>query len=829
MENNNTTQYNNDNSTTNNSQQNTQFSYEHLETIPEEMSEISSIIPNDFIKDNNNQLNKFKRFGTQLRFSTNSDKIKMTNSITNIFNLYQNEFSSKIFTPKRSNSFSELENSHKNIMNKIDIDDYILIDFKENIQNNDDDNCSISSKSNENENEEISQEEYKKRVASRRKNNNADLLALRSKSLSVEKGISSFYIEENETDDEKKQFKSSNKLKYISFNLMLKEIIFNDFLVNYVLNIYHFCQQCFAFMQKDILFKKIWNCYLYYKKKDIPLDNLKNLFDFLGILVIEMYDYYKTIKKDELVLKIIKSFYYQIISDLIINLNNDKYSKIERSNIFNSEFIGKNFYHESDQKIYKLIRKFSQNKNDLERSKTSEEVKKEDRISNENDILESRNTFNSSNFNNTDNSIELQNKNTFESDDIINTFLNQNYLIEDEKDFNKIIYYEQKQLNISIEEEILCNFSSILKILDNETPLLSDLLNAKNKIHFYEDLKKHTTILKPVKKTIIKKKIEKYDKHRRSSSAMNIKKEKQKIKHRKYMQEGFFCMMDWETSEIGEILIKRTRNLFNKIERKEFYNSVFLKKDKNILSPNIQNAIKKTNDLSSFIIEDILSYDQKDDRAKTIEKWTLVAEYCKNKRDYNDCVAINSAFQNYIITGLKKTFKKIGKNIKNIMDELNDFCTVEGNYKYIREETKKIINEGNSFYPYLGLLTKDIVYDDEKSKYLIDQENINFEKIENIQNMLDNNFKYKTDFKNKIDMKIIPELSFFEKLEVSTEDERELEKRADKLEPKYLYDEKAFKRRTKIDKKYFSKFILNDSNISKKQLKSNTTLLKLNI
>ena len=439
MENDNTNQNNNDNS-----QQNTQFSYEHLETIPEEMSEISSIIPNDFINDNNNQLNKFKRFGTQLRFSTNSDKIKMTNSVTNIFNLYQNEFSSKIFTPKRSNSFSELENSHKNIMNKIDIDDYILIDFKENIQNNDDDNCSISSKSNENENEEISQEEYKKRVASRRKNNNADLLALRSKSLSVEKGISSFYIEENETDDEKKQFKSSNKLKYISFNLMLKEIIFNDFLVNYVLNIYHFCQQCFAFMQKDILFKKIWNCYLYYKKKDIPLDNLKNLFDFLGILVIEMYDYYKTIKKDELVLKIIKSFYYQIISDLIINLNNDKYSKIERSNIFNSEFIGKNFYHESDQKIYKLIRKFSQNKNDLERSKTSEEVKKEDRISNENDILESKNTFNSSNFNNTDNSIELQNKNTFESDDIINTFLNQNYLIEDENDFNKIIYYEKK-------------------------------------------------------------------------------------------------------------------------------------------------------------------------------------------------------------------------------------------------------------------------------------------------------------------------------------------------------------------------------------------------
>ena len=826
-------QYKEENYMFSNSLKNTQITLDHLDTIPEEI-ETSSINKIEYIRN-------IKRSGTQIRIPNKFDKNKIIKPINKkTFNLYQTEFNSKIFLPKRSNSFSELKNSYKNMINKTNIDDFILINFKEKNQNNDDNN-SVSSKSSENENDILNDEEYKKKFEQRKRINRKNIITIRSKSVSVEKGISEYYIEEDETDIEKMQLKPSSKLKCISLNLMLKEIIFNEFLIKYALNVYHFSQQCFAFIKKEILFKKIWNCYLYYKRKDIPFDKLKNLFDFLGILVIEMYDYYKVIKKNDLILKIIKNMYYQIISDLIINLDNYNESKFGRSTIYNAEFIGKNFFYESDNKILNLIKHFSNNKNDVIKHLDSEEeinsqIEKNSRISinkeeintTEIDNIESINTFNSNNFN-TENSGDILNIKTYESDDCINAALIQNYLYENDNEFNRIINsFEQKHLNISNKEELLCNFSSILKILESERPLLSDLINAKKKILFYEALKMHT--LKNEKETNNRKRNDTNEKPKRSSSAMNVKKAKEKAKNiKKYLQQGFFSMMDWETSEIGEILIKRTRNLFNKIERKEFYNSVFLKKDKNILSPNIQNATKKMNDLSTFIIEDILSYNQKDDRAKTIEKWTLVAEYCKNKRDYNDCIAINSAFQNYIITGLKKTYKKIGKNIKNIMEDINDFCSIEGNYKYIREEMKKIINAGESFYPYLGLLTKDIVYDDEKSKYLIDQENINFEKIENIQKMLDNNFQYKTNLKSDDEIKIIPELNFFENLELTTKGERELEQLADKLEPELLLDEKIIKRKTKIDEKYFYKFKLNRINSGKKQIQSNNNIIKINI
>ena len=45
---------------------------------------------------------------------------------------------------------------------------------------------------------------------------------------------------------------------------------------------------------------------------------------------------------------------------------------------------------------------------------------------------------------------------------------------------------------------------------------------------------------------------------------------------------------------------------------------------------------------------DILSYDFPKDRAKIIDKWAHVAEYCKKRKDYNDLFAINSAFKWYM-------------------------------------------------------------------------------------------------------------------------------------------------------------------------------------
>ena len=75
---------------------------------------------------------------------------------------------------------------------------------------------------------------------------------------------------------------------------MLKKIIFEDFLNNNKLLIYHLCQQCFCFINKEIFFKKIIDCYHFYKKKNTDFILIKNILEFFNILVIE-----SLIKKDK--------------------------------------------------------------------------------------------------------------------------------------------------------------------------------------------------------------------------------------------------------------------------------------------------------------------------------------------------------------------------------------------------------------------------------------------------------------------------------------------------------------------------------------------------
>jgi hypothetical protein len=279
------------------------------------------------------------------------------------------------------------------------------------------------------------------------------------------------------------------------------------------------------------------------------------------------------------------------------------------------------------------------------------------------------------------------------------------------------------------------------------------------------------------------------------------------ISKRTNLLKGFFSMYDWKPEEVGEELIRVTKKLLNKIERKELYKAIYLKKNKNITSPNVIETINNFNKLTFFIIEDIISYDNPSDRAKIIEKWAQVADYCKSRKDFNDLIAIHSALNNYIITGLNLTNKELRYKAVNLIKSISNFCSCEGNYKNIREEIQKLVNQKENYYPYLGMMLRDITFFEESSKYLVNDNLINFEKIENIQNIIETNFGYQEeDRKREQNYIYIKELSFFENLENNTEEN--LESNANKIEPKFEFNDgkKGFKRKTIIDEKYFAPF-----------------------
>ena len=215
-------------------------------------------------------------------------------------------------------------------------------------------------------------------------------------------------------------------------------------------------------------------------------------------------------------------------------------------------------------------------------------------------------------------------------------------------------------------------------------------------------------------------------------------------------------------------------------------------------------CINKFNMLTSFIMEDILSYDFPKDRAKIIEAWVKVAEYLKLRKDHNDCVAIYSALKHYIISGLSLTMKELKTKTKSIFKDISEYCTFEGNYKNLREDIIYCLDNNQFYIPYLGMLLRDISFFEANYEYLINGSLINIEKIEKVQMAINSFFSFKkiVDVYNEKN-EFAKELNFLNNLELIKEDDLEI--LANKLEPKFIlsdYPQKN-KRLTNVDKLFY--------------------------
>ena len=687
------------------------------------------------------------------------------------------------------------------------------------------------------------------------------------------------FIEEDEEKEINIKYKEhGNKMIAMSLDLLLKKIVIENFIEENPIKIYSFCQQCFCFIDKDILFNKIFDCYNYYKNKKVDIIKICNLIKFLDVLVIEMYEYYNSIlKQDDPIITSLDNIYQNILKEIIDLISKKEKEEEEKKNSildFNSTEFENTIEDQNDFGISSI----NDDNDDLIKdrycinisSNNDNSIKQKDRYNNLRNknkeknmsIKTEPNTNLDKNSNikltssrenipkqivnkpkiklNKDKKVEskLNNKKTNNNNKNIN-----GYYEKDEKNgFTNIIIDLKKEKpvklknkngkepikneiqlkrlnalkkeNISPEAEILSELTNI-KVLFSFQPKKKDLEQTKKKLNFYKDIKKKLAeaINKPIKDSEPPKARHVFIK---SITVGNLSK-KQKLKL--HNNDGFFNVLDWDKNDIGEKLIATSKNLINKVQRREIYKAVFLKKKKYETSPNVMENIEKFNRLTFFIIQDILSYDFAKDRAKIIEKWVKIADYCKERKDYNDCVAINSALNNYIITGLDKSLNEIGKDKKELMKTIRTFCRYQGNYKKLREDMAKL--DYNDFYiPYLGMILKDIAFFEENSKYLINDVLINFEKLENVQLAMSSFFNFQ-NAKDKLNPIIPEELGFFDNLEELKE--TELEEIANKLEPEFKLGayKKREKRLTNIDKAYFM-----DANVKRPNMKDNKKIIK---
>lgn len=287
------------------------------------------------------------------------------------------------------------------------------------------------------------------------------------------------------------------------------------------------------------------------------------------------------------------------------------------------------------------------------------------------------------------------------------------------------------------------------------------------------------------------------------------KKEKNKKNEKEDKEKPYeFNLSKYKTQDIAIELTRISYALYSKIKIKEFLKAVFNGKEKYKLSPHICQIINRFNALSYWVIEEILAYDHSEKRAEMIVKFIRICSALKKIGNFDDCLSIITGLNNFNINKLQKTWSHIPPSEMTKYRGLRKFLSFDDNYKNMRTEISKRIEEKSFFIPYLGYFTKRLIYLEELGPYIKKNTSlINIEKIVEVYKVLKYFYELKNVKKclyNIHDESIKKELALLQCLDPSNEDF--LTDITNCLEPKFILSNKKtnLKRRTRTDINFLS-------------------------
>ncbi|XP_077173803.1 ras-specific guanine nucleotide-releasing factor 1 isoform X1 [Paroedura picta] len=185
--------------------------------------------------------------------------------------------------------------------------------------------------------------------------------------------------------------------------------------------------------------------------------------------------------------------------------------------------------------------------------------------------------------------------------------------------------------------------------------------------------------------------------------------------------------------EIAEQLTLLDHLVFKKIPYEEFFGQGWMKFEKNERTPYIMKNTKHFNDISNLIASEILRNEDMAARVSTLEKWVAVADICRCLHNYNAVLEITSAFNRSAIFRLKKTWMKVSKQTKALIDKLQRLVSSEGRFKNLREALK---NCDPPCVPYLGMYLTDLAFIEEGTPNYTEDGLVNFSKMRMISHII---------------------------------------------------------------------------------------------
>uniref|UniRef100_A0A8C5U0U2 Ras protein specific guanine nucleotide releasing factor 2 n=1 Tax=Malurus cyaneus samueli TaxID=2593467 RepID=A0A8C5U0U2_9PASS len=193
------------------------------------------------------------------------------------------------------------------------------------------------------------------------------------------------------------------------------------------------------------------------------------------------------------------------------------------------------------------------------------------------------------------------------------------------------------------------------------------------------------------------------------------------------------CFETLSAMELAEQITLLDHIVFRSIPYEEFLGQGWMKVDKNERTPYIMKTSQHFNDMSNLVASQIMSYADVPSRASAIEKWVAVADICRCLHNYNGVLEITSALNRSAIYRLKKTWGKVSKQTKALMDKLQKTVSSEGRFKNLREMLK---NCNPPAVPYLGMYLTDLAFIEEGTPNFTEEGLVNFSKMRMISHII---------------------------------------------------------------------------------------------
>ncbi|XP_063049769.1 ras-specific guanine nucleotide-releasing factor 2 [Engraulis encrasicolus] len=193
------------------------------------------------------------------------------------------------------------------------------------------------------------------------------------------------------------------------------------------------------------------------------------------------------------------------------------------------------------------------------------------------------------------------------------------------------------------------------------------------------------------------------------------------------------CFESLSAMELAEQVTLLDHIVFRSIPYEEFLGQGWMKNDKIERTPYIMKTSQHFNDMSNLVASQIMTHTDVGSRANSIERWVAVADICRCLNNYNGVLEITSALNRSAIYRLKKTWAKVSKQTKALMDKLQKTVSSEGRFKNLRETLK---NCNPPCVPYLGMYLTDLAFIEEGTPNFTEEGLVNFSKMRMISHII---------------------------------------------------------------------------------------------